>query len=195
METTLTNAELSQQFAEKLSTKRAFIVGVKPTRNPEIKQLEIAQAVELRGASSGTNITALLMGWSDTTILRAWQNIKVEILATLDVRPGDFADDIMQRLGVNGEFNLQLTEYTQETEPFMYNQNVVVPTMEGRTGATPKKNPSTDQVVTYDGNPVFRAVKLVEGGAQHVLLQSDTVARTSVERAFGATSNGVPVEA
>ena len=195
METTLSNSELSQQFAAKLSTGRAFIVGVKSTRNPEIKQLEIAQAVELRGTSSGTNITALLMGWSDTTILRAWQNIKVEILATLNVMPGDFADDIMQRLGVNGEFNLQLTEYTEETEPFMYNQNVTVPMLEGRNGASPKKNPSTDQVVTSGNKPVFRSVKLVEGGSTHLLLQSDTVSRNSVERAFGATSNGVAIEA
>ena len=187
METTLTNLEIKERFAEQLRTGRAFIVGLKPTTNPDYKQLEIVQSVELGDRTP--SVTAALLGWSTETILRSWQNVKTEIATRIAavITPGAFADDVMAQVGLTGVFNLQLTEYTEETEPIMYSRNVTQPILEGKTGASPKKNPATDTIITYQGKPVYRNVQLVPGDAINTLLMSDS--RTSVvNSALGVTS-------
>ncbi len=187
METTLTNPEIKERFAAQLRTGRAFIVGLKPTTNPDYKQLEIVQSVELGDRTP--SVTAALLGWSTDTILRSWQNVKTEIANRIAavITPGAFADDVMAQVGLTGEFNLQLTEYTEETEPILYNRNVTQQILAGKAGASPKKNPSTDAVITYQGKPVYRNVQLVPGDAVNTLLMSDT--RTSVvNSALGVTS-------
>lgn len=188
METTLTNLEIKERFAAQLRTGRAFIVGLKPTTNPDYKQLEIVQSVELGDRTP--SVTAALLGWSTETILRSWQNIKTDIAERIAsaIRPGAFADDIMAQVGLTGEFNLQLTEYTEETEPLLYNRNVTQQILAGKAGASPKKNPSTDVTITFQGKPVYRNVQLVAGDAINTLLTSD--ARTSVvNNALGVMSD------
>jgi hypothetical protein len=170
--TTLRTDELKARFEQQLAAKRSFIVGVTPTSNPDFMQLEIAQSCSVR-PTDGSFVNVLL-NWSDGQILRTWQNVEKTVLERMAPRVGEFLDGAFARVGLTGPFNLQLEEYTQESNSVAFYQNVVLPTQKDRTGAKPKINPTTQQVVTANGLPVYRQVSLVNGEeVTHITLKSD----------------------
>lgn len=184
---TLKNSEIQQRFASQLSSGRVFLVDVKDTKNPDVKQLEFAQQADL-GSNQGSDADILqtLMGWSTGTILRTWQNASMQVLEGISLTPGAFAEDVLAQTGLAGPFSLQVTEYTEETDPLKYNQNVIAPIHEGRAGAKAKVNPSTDEVITYQGKPVYRHVALVRtANLKNTLLRdSQPVAARTIESAI-----------
>lgn len=175
---TLKNSEIQERFAEQLASGRVFLVDVKDTRNPEVKQLEFAQRVELTDREgSDADILQTLMNWSTGTILRTWQNASTQVLGDLELTPGQPADTLLARAGLTGPFSLQITEYTEETDPLKYNRNVVTPILEQRSGAKAKINPSTNEVVTYQGKAVYRDVTLVRtANLKHTILKDPAAA-------------------
>lgn len=87
------------------------------------------------------------------------------VLERMNPQVGESLDSAFARVGLTGLFNLQLEEYTQESNPVAFHQNVVLPTQKGRTGAKPKLTQLLgEQVVTTSGLPVYRQVSLVNGG-------------------------------
>lgn len=185
--TTLRTEELKARFEQQLATKRSFIVGVSPTSNPDFVQLEIAQSCSVR-PTDGSFLNVLL-NWSDGQILRTWQNVEKTVLERMNPQVGEFLDSAFARVGLTGSFNLQLEEYTQESNPVAFYQNVVLPTQKGRTGAKPKINPTTEQVVTTSGLPVYRQVSLVNGGeVSHITMKSDAPTASAIP---SSTSNAI----
>lgn len=183
---TLKNSQIEEQFREQVESERVFLVGIKDTVNPDVKQLEFAQKVNLRDSGeSNADILQTLMGWSSGTILRTWQNVSSQVLERLNPRPGMFADDVLRPAGLVGPFSLQITEYTENTNPVKFFQNVTTPILKQKSGAKAKINPQTGETVMFEGKPVYRDVTIVRNVTlKHVLLKSDASAASEISRAL-----------
>jgi hypothetical protein len=120
------------------------------------------------------------MGWNNQTILRAWQNVSTTVLEQLNPQEGELVNEAFPRVNLRGSFNLQIEEYTEETNALEYEANVVAPARAGRNGASPKINPSTNEAITYNSSPVYRKVSIVAGVPRHTLLQTDSVVQRTL---------------
>lgn len=179
METTAVSINgqmVREHFSQQLATGRAFLVGISNTRNPDYKQLIIVQEVAFSDGQQ--DINQMLLGWKNTNLLFCWRNVSTAIISPVmdKLKPGMFLDDVMALITPAAKgmtFNLRLEEYTQETNPALYIASVAKPEQEGKTGASPKINPETSEVMTYNGKPIYRAVELVAGVANHIKLKDE----------------------
>jgi hypothetical protein len=163
-----------EHFADQLATGRAFFVGISDTRNADYKQLILVQ--EASFSDGPQDINQLLLGWKNTNLLFCWRNVSTAIISPVmdKLKPGMFLDEVMALITPAAKgmtFNLRLEEYTQETNPALFITSVVRPEQEGRTGASPKINPETNEVITYNSKPIYRTVEVVAGEANHVRLK------------------------
>lgn len=184
MQTQVLNvATISEKFQAQMDSGKAIIVGTKPTKNPQYVQLVIAQSIAVDSSDSASDVNSLLLGWSNKTTLMHWRNVEKSIFDKMAPKEGEEVVEAFKRLnpGVSSA-SLQLVEYTSDTDVLRFRKNVELPAANNRAGAKPKINPSTGEVITYNGLPVFRDVELViNAEPTHVTLRGNSSA--SVEEA------------
>jgi hypothetical protein len=174
-----------ETFPNQLESGRAFLVDVKDTVNPKYKQLVVVQEATM-GPDENQDINSLLLGWNNKNLLFCWRTVESSIYDKISdkLKTGMFVDELFALLGAKGSFNLELKEYTQKTEPMLYRDNVLVPEAEGRNGASPKINPETDEVMTYQGEPIYRITSLVQGEANHLRLKDSSTGEAAKPSPF-----------
>lgn len=174
--TAINGQTVRELFGTQLNTGRAIFVGIQNTRNEDYKQLVIVQEVSFEDGSQ--DINQILLGWKNTNLLFCWRNVNSSILSPVinKLQPGMFLDEVMEIITPQAKgisFNLKLEEYTKNTNPALYLNSVVKPEQEGKNGASPKINPQTNEVITYQGEPIYRAVEMVMGNAIHIKLKDN----------------------
>lgn len=136
-----TNAQLEQALSAQLETKKCVLFSKSPTSNPEYTTLFFCQKAEV--ATAATEAQRLLLGWGNSTrILRAIHNSKTSISANFQV-------------GQTVPLDIFIEEKT----------------MPAYDGQAAKVNPSTGEVITYNGLPVYEHGSLVsvgEGGIKRL---------------------------
>lgn len=136
-----TNAQLEQALSAQLETRKCVLFAKAPTSNPEYTTLFFCQKAEV--ATAATEAQRLLLGWGNSTrILRAIHNSKTSISANFQV-------------GQTVPLDIFIEEKT-------------MPAYEGQAA---KVNPSTGEVITYNGLPVYEHGSLVsvgEGGIKRL---------------------------
>jgi hypothetical protein len=136
-----TNAQLEQALSAQLETKKCVLFAKAPTSNPEYTTLFFCQKAEV--ATAATEAQRLLLGWGNSTrILRAIHNSKTSISANFQV-------------GQTVPLDIFIEEKT----------------MPAYDGQAAKVNPSTGEVITYNGLPIYEHGSLVsvgEGGIKRL---------------------------
>jgi hypothetical protein len=136
-----TNAQLEQALSAQLETKKCVLFAKALTSNPEYTTLFFCQKAEV--ATAATEAQKLLLGWGNSTrILRAIHNSKTSISANFQV-------------GQTVPLDIFIEEKT----------------MPAYDGQAAKVNPSTGEVITYNGLPVYEHGSLVsvgEGGIKRL---------------------------
>jgi hypothetical protein len=136
-----TNAQLEQALSAQLETNKCVLFAKAPTSNPEYTTLFFCQKAEV--ATAATEAQRLLLGWGNSTrILRAIHNSKTSISDNFQV-------------GQTVPLDIFIEEKT----------------MPAYDGQAAKVNPSTGEVITYNGLPIYEHGSLVsvgEGGIKRL---------------------------
>lgn len=145
-----TNAQLEQVLSAQLETKKCVLFAKAPTSNPEYTTLFFAQKAEV--ATQATEAQRLLLGWGNSTrILRAIHNSKTSISNGFQI-------------GQTVPLDIFIEEKT-------------VPAYDGQPA---KINPSTGEVITYNGLPVYEHGSLVSEGQGGIKRLERTASPASV---------------
>lgn len=144
-----TNAEINQALEAQLSTGKVILFSVEQSRSGDSNVAYFAQSIQTSQTSS---LKARLMGWKNERIVRTIVPF---------TQPQEFA----AIFGGKPEVGLVL--------PNNFGIEVIEKTVAAYSGQQPKINPSTNEVITHKGLPVYEHSELVEGVGKIVTLERD----------------------
>lgn len=179
------NSELNEAFKEELETKQCILFAIEPTANNNFIMCHFAQKVNVNG--NNVTFTALALGWADSTILRVMQNFNADYAKEFKI--GMTALEVFQ---IAAKLQNKVIESTEPINICLEEstiQRTWVNKDGSEGGAKAKVNPSTGEVICYNGEPVYRYTYFVQGEPKHVLLNS-----TSTDSAQSIIKGQSPIE-
>jgi hypothetical protein len=176
----------SQEFKAALKTGKVLVRQIFDNPNSTKNQATI-QFVQMLPEGVGATgdsgeIVAALQGIPNLRqTVTSLMSVKKEVLQAKGIAFGYYCEDdnILTAEEIVGfDINIQVKEDTVK--------NSLSPSQ------TPKKNPTTDEVLTYQGKPIYRHTTVVKGEPNHVFLRASSVAPEAVseaERIMVSTTN------
>jgi hypothetical protein len=161
----LTNEELEKVFGENL--KQVCVAAIFATKNPNFVQMLCVQKREDVSLSNANVLDTMFLGWDTGSIVRCTRNVDIT-KSKIKPEAGMILDKAL---------NIRVVE---STTPYFDKQ-------------TPKVKTSTGEIMTKEGQPIYRDAELVIGQPQHILIEADKVEVLKPEVPF-ALNNTEPIK-